>query len=326
MSTVYTQKIFSIEVIPNDGNLENVVIRVQWEYRARNGANAAWTVHTTELDSIADIENFVPFSELTEELVLGWITAKENMVALNQALDTNLQAEIEKQSQAKIPPWEDIRDTVLTRDYVLVHNGQVILGPFRWNTGLINQTLQNNNIAVTLSNIIAIIPENEPLVIDKNTFIYRIGKIQQSESDPDFEQYTSDIVWNFSTGVANGTYKIQHMPLEQASEFVLSVARSKYLSDKLIELSVNSTQYILTEFDIQELQLHHSILNNDDTIDWIDFELNKVTLTKQQISDLLSLYSVALLERHTQFFITKSEIQLATTTEELKILFNDMVN
>lgn len=72
MTINYTWKITSLKV-KNQNELENVVVQTYWEKMGtdENGNQGKFTGATPF--SLTTSNNFTPFSELTEEIVLGWI-------------------------------------------------------------------------------------------------------------------------------------------------------------------------------------------------------------------------------------------------------------
>lgn len=320
MSTVYTQKIFSIEVIPNDGNLENVVIRVQWEYRARDGANAAWTVHTTELDSIADTENFVPFRELTEELVLGWITAKEDMVALKQALDTELQIVIDTPLKQKLPPWEALNENIFAKNYILVTNGEVIWGPKRWDTFAINRALLQNSINETVPNVVPMVPEDKPTQINDTTYIYQVDSVDQMPPHDIFEEL-GEPTWNFSTGKAVAVHEPKPIAIETAKELVIREVEERLLYGNFYKDLQSEKEYIISCIESGEVVLCYTTMNETDTFVWRSIDNSKIKFTKSELELVLQKMSLHFQSGRSSFFDIMSQVETATTIDELKQIY-----
>lgn len=321
MSTVYTQKIFSIEVIPNDGDLENVVIRVQWEYRARDGANAAWTVHTTELDSIADTENFVSFSKLTEELVLGWITAKEDMVALKQALDTNLQAVINTPSKQKLPPWEALDENIFSKNYVLVSNGEVIWGPKRWDTFTINRVLLQNGINETVPNVVPIVPENEPTQIDDTTYIYQVSSYDQLPSYDIFEELDEPF-WDFSTGKAVINRFVSEVSLEKSKQILSQEAKMKLLYSNFYIGTKNEKSFAINGAEIGEILVSYNNMSEDSTFVWRSTDDNKLEFNKEEVELFLTNATTYFQNNRLRYFDIVDSISSANSVQEVHNIYS----
>lgn len=320
MSTVYTQKIFSIEVLPLSGELENVVIRVQWEYRAKNGPHAAWTVHTTELDSVSDTTNFTPFGELTESQVLTWINAKENMVALKTNLDDELQAVIDAPSKAKLPPWEGIDDNLFAKTYVLVANNQVIWGPKRWDTFAINRALLQNSINEIVPNVVPIVPENEPTEINDTTHIYQVGSYDQMPPHDIFEEL-GEPTWDFSTGKAVAVRESKSISIESAKEIVAQTAEERLLYGNFYKDLHSEKEYIIYCMECGEVSLCYSTMSDSDTFVWRAVDNSKIEFTKSELELVLQKMSLHFQSSRSEFFNIMSQVETATTVDELKQIY-----
>jgi hypothetical protein len=74
MAITYTWKVNSMKVRDND-NLSNVVVQTYWEKTGTDEQGHTGTFNgATPFDlATVDSNNFVPFDQLTQEIVLGWI-------------------------------------------------------------------------------------------------------------------------------------------------------------------------------------------------------------------------------------------------------------
>jgi hypothetical protein len=82
--------------LPQDGDLTDFVINVNWTRLAKE------TIKDKEYQAIVygaqsfskdDVTNFIPYEDLTYEIVCGWLDASLDV----EALDLNLDAQIENQ-------------------------------------------------------------------------------------------------------------------------------------------------------------------------------------------------------------------------------------
>lgn len=271
----YTQKIFAVDVLPEAEGLSNVIGRVKWEYRAHDGVHVAWTTHTTDL-AIPESENFVSFDDVTEEIVLGWVNDVVDLTLLQAELDLQLQASISEFLE-KDPPWETFGDNVLTREYVLVHQGEVVWGPMRWDTFGINRKLDELGLSVALPNVVPIIPETQPLVIGVDTQVYRVKRIGPFRSVliDDVIYDISEQTWDFSTGIAINDIPYTEKSLEDIKQSVIQWLRNRRYIAYYKPQDPLSFEYVtqLTKMSIFSL-------GTDETFDWLDLE----TLTTSNIS------------------------------------------
>jgi len=63
----------------------NYVVNVRWSVAAVNGSNTVYVNGITEFDSSQQITPFVPYDQLTEATVIGWIPAEDITQAQERA-------------------------------------------------------------------------------------------------------------------------------------------------------------------------------------------------------------------------------------------------
>lgn len=82
--------------VPQDGELVDFVITVDWNRLAKETINDKEyfaSVYGSQSFSKDDVTNFIPYEDLTYEIVCGWLDSTINV----EALDLNLDAQIENQ-------------------------------------------------------------------------------------------------------------------------------------------------------------------------------------------------------------------------------------
>jgi len=85
-----------MESLPTDGDLKDFVINVHWRRLAKetiNGVEYFASVYGAQSFSKDDVTNFIPYEDLTYDIVCGWL---DNSIDV-EALDLNLDAQIENQ-------------------------------------------------------------------------------------------------------------------------------------------------------------------------------------------------------------------------------------
>jgi hypothetical protein len=90
---------------PQDGDLTDFVVVVHWTRNAKENINNVEyfaSVYGTQSFSAADVTNFIPYDQLTYEIVCGWLDGSIDVAAL----DLNLDQQIENQVNPPIvtPP------------------------------------------------------------------------------------------------------------------------------------------------------------------------------------------------------------------------------
>lgn len=86
----------SLECLKNDGDLTDFVVVCHWNRLAKetiNGVEYFASVYGSQSFSKDDVTNFIPYEDLTYEIVCGWLDASLDV----EALDLNLDAQIENQ-------------------------------------------------------------------------------------------------------------------------------------------------------------------------------------------------------------------------------------
>lgn len=79
MAITYSWKVLSLNKTTTE-NLQNAIVRVDWSCTGtdENGLSGSFGSQTEFDQSEIDPNNFVPYEQLTEQIVLGWIDAKIN--------------------------------------------------------------------------------------------------------------------------------------------------------------------------------------------------------------------------------------------------------
>jgi hypothetical protein len=85
-----------MDSLPTDGDLKDFVINVHWIRYAKETINEVdyyVSVYGAQSFSKDDVTNFIPYEDLTYDIVCGWLDASIDV----EALDLNLDAQIENQ-------------------------------------------------------------------------------------------------------------------------------------------------------------------------------------------------------------------------------------
>lgn len=98
---------------PNKDGYEDVVLTVHWQLTATSGSApnvvySAQSIGTHSLVFNPNSDTFIPFNELTKEIVQSWVITSMGEETVNQLM-ASLQEQIEDQITPKIvhlsPPW-----------------------------------------------------------------------------------------------------------------------------------------------------------------------------------------------------------------------------
>jgi hypothetical protein len=106
MANTYTWSIQRIQAKKQEGNLQNVVNRVWWMCIARNEAGiSANTYSVADIPLSVDTSGFVPYDNLTEDVVLSWVKSAINVTAVQDDLDRKI-TELQNVNEILMPlPW-----------------------------------------------------------------------------------------------------------------------------------------------------------------------------------------------------------------------------
>jgi hypothetical protein len=101
-----------VKSTPTDLPVDNVVIGTRWTVTGTDASGATGTfTGATPFDlTTVDPDNFTPYSELTEEQVLGWI---KNYVNVVNPYWTHIAAQIQKQIEKSKQVVEEVSETDL---------------------------------------------------------------------------------------------------------------------------------------------------------------------------------------------------------------------
>ena len=85
-----------LECLPTDGQYQDFVLVAHWSRLAKetiNDKEYMASVYGSQSFSKENVTNFIPYEDLTYEIVCGWLDATLDV----EALDLNLNAQIENQ-------------------------------------------------------------------------------------------------------------------------------------------------------------------------------------------------------------------------------------
>lgn len=110
MANTYTWDCKTVDVYPTYDNHSDVVYNVHWRLNAESdqqdaeGNNYTATVYGTQTLTVDDIGSFIPFADLTNDTVIGWVTAAmgdDEVANLKSGLDSNIDNQINPTSVTK---------------------------------------------------------------------------------------------------------------------------------------------------------------------------------------------------------------------------------
>ena len=108
MALTYWWEYPAFDCYPDKDGYMDVVFTVHWRYNAKDDAGHTAVVYSTQAVQYQEGDPFIPFADLTPEVVTGWMVATMGDERIAE-LQASLAAQIEQQinpSQVTLPaPW-----------------------------------------------------------------------------------------------------------------------------------------------------------------------------------------------------------------------------
>jgi hypothetical protein len=105
MANTYSWVIDSMEVIPSIDGLTNVVNTVNWSYNGVSPTSTQGEISGNSVMPLPTSEDFIPYSELTQNVVISWLEYTLDISNLQVRVDTQINF-IENPPTVSIPlPW-----------------------------------------------------------------------------------------------------------------------------------------------------------------------------------------------------------------------------
>jgi hypothetical protein len=109
METTYTWIIEQMQCKQQEGELTDVVIKVNWVRKAsatKDGIEYSVTIPGIQDFTQPDPENFIPYDQLTYEQVCGWLEESMNMTMIDTPLYNQLNLIVNPPLIVLPLPWE----------------------------------------------------------------------------------------------------------------------------------------------------------------------------------------------------------------------------
>lgn len=320
----YSISILSTYVKQNDPELSNVLERVTWMYKARDGLHVAELFKDTLMPS-PDENNFVNFYDLTEELIIDWVLNLEDMEALKTQVTQNLERSKNSTTIEKALPWNTQSDYTENETYIITKDDSIVFGPAHWNSGEFNKILLQHGFKNYLPvEKIAyrhkILPINQPLNLSENLKIYQAITNEQPILDNNYFK-TGTLTWSFDTGKAIGDYKVLERSLPEVQSRLLQELANK---EKVLSETSSTVKIGEYKFEVYPTSLFACmiiskmiLMSDQDVVNWYEgtniIEVNRSTLT-----DLLT-FTNQQIDILRSFIVSKTkEINECKTLDQLK--------
>lgn len=108
MSITYNWTISALNCIPNLEGKEDYVVTAHYRCEGTDGTYVGSVYNTAPFTQDPNKTDYVPFSELTEEMVIGWVKGylgEEGVVAAENAIQIQIQNQINPPIITPPLPW-----------------------------------------------------------------------------------------------------------------------------------------------------------------------------------------------------------------------------
>jgi len=321
----YEWEILSFYTAPSQDGLNDVVKRITWRYQAKDGSYAGEIYRDTYLNS-PNPNQFVQFNNLTSETVIGWIQSVEDMGEVNECVLAKLEENKNPPFVEKKAPWDYESKYDFKDKYVLVHNDEVVYGPVHWHSSTMNIRLASLCIEQSLPEDIfarkqGIVPVNQPTIIDDSTKIYK-ADMQNEQPEESLFYDNGHIIWDFSSGVAVGTYVAIDKPIEEIKNNLRSKAAQLRFQREFVGTDVTiggNTYKIMTEtISVFWLLKKLTTMEDDETCNWKFMEDKWRVVTKQDVANMFNAVNSYIDSLTDWEYNLVQQINAADTINELK--------
>lgn len=295
----YEYVVFSLYAALSEDNLNNVVKRVTWKITAKEDQFAVDRYFDSYLTP-PNPNNFSNYDTLTMEQVLEWVKEPINLEDLHATMASALEEAKNPSRVVEKPlPWNPANIYDVSDMYVLVHNDEVVYGPVHWHSDIINGHLNNLGVQYTFPDDITarrrkLVPLDNPTVISDTTKMYKVSLLN---SQPEESLYTvnGNILWDFSSGIAAGTYVAVDKELDEVKKLLLETVEINRNNKEMSGLTVtlDNEEYKIFSGPISRLNLleKHNLMQENDTCVWKFMDNKWATVNKTQV---LYLYNAIL--------------------------------
>jgi hypothetical protein len=90
-NTTFTWIISAVEVELSNNGLSQIVNKVHWRYKATGSDGLTAEVFNVAVLDTPNTATFIPYANLTSNVIIGWVTSTANVENLQTSLETTLQ-------------------------------------------------------------------------------------------------------------------------------------------------------------------------------------------------------------------------------------------
>lgn len=319
-------KVLSLYCSGEENGLKNIVKRASWTYTVVDGQYSV-RMYKDSYFGDPDLHSYTNYEDLTESQVIDWIKSTINLEEMENDLNQQLnQAKTPSIVKEKNLPWKYEDKYNISDMYVMVKDDVVVYGPVHWHSDLMNNYLEKNGASGNFPHDIVarqsgLLPIEKPLIVNENIKIYK-AELQNEQPEESLYTLNGNIIWDFSSGIAIGTYVAIDKELDEVKKLLLQTVEINRNNKEISGLTVtlDNEEYKIFSGPISRLNLleKHNLMQENDTCVWKFMDNKWATVNKTQV---LYLYNSILdfVKNLQQWEHDKTvEINNATTVDQLK--------
>lgn len=287
----YSFEVFSLYSALSENNLNNVVKRATWKITAKEDQYAV-DRYFDSLFVSPEPNAFIDYDNLSMETVIEWVKGPINLDQLYADMAADLEKAKDPSRIVEKPlPWGFENFYHVSDMYVLVHNDEVIYGPVHWHSDIMNGHLSNLGIQYNFPDDITarrrrLVPLNTPTVISETTKAYKVSLLN-NQSEESLFTVNGNIVWDFSSGIAVGTYVAVDKELDEVKKLLLETIERNRNNKEMSGLTVtlDNEEYKILSGPISRLNLleKNNLMQENDTCVWKFMDNKWATVNKTQV-------------------------------------------
>lgn len=198
--------------------------------------------------------------------------------------------------------------------YVVIYDNQVVLGPMRWNRARFENFLfEEYELSVRLPD-----SNSGNCIVNDNCKIFPIQGTENPPFNPKIEMLHGPF-WEITDSVAISSYEVVKMPVDAVKNNLKAVAAGERWRKETsgVKVNINGTEYSFGSDKETRSVLQHALATDTDQFNWKFGTDNWVTLSKNDITTIISTILTHVQECFDWEYSKINEINSCTTLEEL---------
>jgi len=201
--------------------------------------------------------------------------------------------------------------------YVLVSNGRVLNGPRTWSYRSFRNTLEEE-LGITYD-LPTVKTDTAVININETVKIYFAVVDETASYNPKI-QYLHGPFWDFSNGIATGTYTAEYHPIQTVKTYLASVIAANRYDKEIagIQHTIRNTQVTVeTDRDTRNIFFQkYLLMSENETVNW-KFPETWLTLSKTELGNVVSAAATHIEDQFNWESDKLFEIESASTYEAL---------